>query len=182
MKPFEGRKRRYGDRKDGFLVRNMAPMEVVVPYIMPEKSDAWVLFEDSFDVTAVQKLLRQQRKAGWKGLTTYHVLFAALVRVISKVPQINRFVGGSHVYARNEIKFAMVVKKGMHFDGDRTIITPRFEVDSTLKDVYDRVEEQTSTIDKTVKVEDDENGSGLDKLEILLVRTHIIIYFTITHI
>ena len=32
-------KRRWGDRSDGFKVRNMDPMSVMEPYIMPKKLD-----------------------------------------------------------------------------------------------------------------------------------------------
>ena len=39
MKPHEGRKRRWGDRKDGFRVRNIDPMTRLEPYIMPKKLD-----------------------------------------------------------------------------------------------------------------------------------------------
>lgn len=49
MKPLEGRKRRFGDRNDGFLVRNLDPMGKLIPYIMRSKSDSWVLFEDRID-------------------------------------------------------------------------------------------------------------------------------------
>ena len=50
MKPHEGRKKRWGDRKDGFLVRNQDPMSRLEPYIMPKKMDGWVLFEDELDI------------------------------------------------------------------------------------------------------------------------------------
>ena len=168
MIPFEGRKKKLGDRKDGFRIRNLDPMGLLIPYIMKTKSDSWVLFEDTIDITKTQVFLQEQRRDGWKGLTTYHLLFAALVRTISQIPQLNRFVQGNHIYSRNEIKFSMVVKKGMHFDGDRTIITPHFELEDTLQDVYRRVDEIVETIDRTVKVEDDENKSGFDGLETAL--------------
>ena len=33
MKPLEGRRRRHGDRNDGFLVRNLDPMGKLIPFI-----------------------------------------------------------------------------------------------------------------------------------------------------
>ena len=53
MKPLEGRKRRFGDRNDGFLVRNLDPMGKLIPFIMKSKADSWVLFEDRIDITLV---------------------------------------------------------------------------------------------------------------------------------
>lgn len=40
MIPFEGRKKKLGDRKDGFRIRNLDPMGLLIPYIMKTKSDS----------------------------------------------------------------------------------------------------------------------------------------------
>ena len=64
MKPLEGRKRRWGDRNDGFLVRNLDPMGKLIPFIMKSKADSWVLFEDRIDITHTQDFLHQMRKGG----------------------------------------------------------------------------------------------------------------------
>ena len=80
MKPLEGRKRRFGDRRDGFLVRNLDPMGKLIPFIMKSKSDSWVLFEDRIDITHTQDFLHTMRKTDLPGLTLYHIIFAAVVR------------------------------------------------------------------------------------------------------
>ena len=168
MKLFEGRKRRWGDRYDGFLVRNLDPMGKMIPYIMKTRADSWVLFDQKLDVTAAMDFLRERRREDMKGLTMYELIFAALVRTISQVPQINRFVQNNKVYARNEIKLAMVVKKDMSWDGDRTIITPRFDPDDTLMEVREKIQQEISKITKKVSVEEDENKTGFDILETAL--------------
>ncbi|MBQ6660880.1 MAG: hypothetical protein IJM57_05555 [Lachnospiraceae bacterium] len=165
MKPHEGRKRRWGDRSDGFKVRNMDPMSVMEPYIMPKKLDAWVLFEDELDISAAEAFIQKMRKGEMPNLTLYEVIFAAIVRTMVEVPELNRFVKHSRVYSRNNIKGAMTVMKGMSRDSDRTIIMPQFECEDTLNDVVRRIEEETSGIDKNVKVEDDENKSAFDGVE-----------------
>lgn len=168
MKIFEGRKRRWGDRCDGFLVRNLDPMGKMVPYIMRTRGDSWVLFDQKIDVTETQEFLRKMRRGDQKGLTMYELIFAALVRTISQVPQINRFVQNSKIYARNEIKLSMVVKKDMNWDGDRTIITPRFDPDDTLSEVREKIQTEIKKITKNVTVEEDENKTSFDLLETAL--------------
>ncbi len=80
MHPFAGRKRRWGDRRDGFLVRNMDPMSKIVPYIMTSMADSWVLFEDKIDITHTQEFIRKMmREEQMPGLTLYQVIFAAMV-------------------------------------------------------------------------------------------------------
>lgn len=168
MKPLEGRKRRFGDRYDGFLVRNLDPMGKLIPYIMRSKSDSWVLFEDRIDITHTQEFLRSMRKSEIPGLTLYHIVFAAIVRTYSQVPELNRFIQRSHIYARNEMKGSMVVMKGMQRDSERTTIMPRFEMDATLKEVVAEIEALANPIDRTKKVMEDENKNDFDKLEIAL--------------
>ncbi len=168
MKPLEGRKRRLGDRKDGYKVRNLDPMGRLIPFIMRSKTDSWVLFEDKIDITHTQDFLHDMRRSQIPGLTLYHIIFASIVRTYSQIPELNRFVAGSNIYARNEMKGAMVVMKGMQRDSERTTITPRFELDATLPEVVEEIEKHHKPIDKTVKVREDANANPLDKLEIAL--------------
>ena len=168
MLPLQGRKRRFGDRKDGFRVRNIEPMNRIEPFVMPEKSDAWVLFEDTMDITHVQEFVREHRRSDMPDLTLYHVLFASFVRAISQVPQINRFSIGHNIYARNELKFAMVVKKGLGFDADRTIIMPRFHLDATLPEVKEAIEKEVNAVDMEAKSVKEGKKSGFDILEVAL--------------
>lgn len=168
MKPLEGRKRRFGDRNDGFLVRNLDPMGKLIPYIMRSKSDSWVLFEDRIDITHTQEFLHTMRKSEIPDLTLYHIVFAAIVRTYSQVPELNRFIQRNNIYARNEMKGSMVVMKGMQRDSERTTIMPRFEMDATLPEVVKEIESLANPIDRTKKVAEDENRNDFDKLELAL--------------
>lgn len=168
MKPHEGRKRRWGDRKDGFLVRNLDPMTKIEPYIMPSKLDAWVLFEDRIDITHTEEFIREHRRGDLPTLTMYHVVFAAITRAFVDVPELNRFVINCKAYSRNEIKASMVVMKGMRKDSERSMIMPRFELEDTLYEVVQRIDAETNGIDKNVSVKEDQNKSSMDKAEIAL--------------
>ena len=169
MQPFEGRKRRWGDRNDGFLVRNMDPMSKLIPYIMTTMPDSWVLFEDKIDITHTQEFIRDMRAGEIPGLTLYQVIFAAVVRTISQVPQINRFEMNRRIYARNHIKMAMVVKKGMSLAGERTTLMPFFDPEDTLKDVVDKINGEMNKIDRSVNsVEEDQNKTSFDMLQYVL--------------
>ncbi len=169
MQPFAGRKRRWGDRNDGYLVRNMDPMSKVVPYIMTTMTDSWVLFEDKIDITHTQEFIRDMRAGRIPGLTLYQVIFAAMVRTVSQVPQINRFEQNRRVYARNHIKMAMVVKKGMSLAGERTTLMPFFDPSDTLDQVVEKINGEMNKIDRTVtSVEEDENKTNFDALEVAL--------------
>lgn len=148
MKPLEGRKRRFGDRKDGFRVRNLDPMGRLEPYIMRTRSDAWVLFEDKIDITHTQDFLHEMRRGPIPGLTLYHIVFAAIARAYSQIPQLNRFIAGNRLYARNEIKACMTILKEMNRNSESSVIMPRFELEGTLPEAVAEIERLTNPIKK----------------------------------
>ena len=103
-------RKRFGDRKEGRRLRSITPLMAFTPYIMRDRSDACNYFEGEVDITETDRWLREQRRAGWKGLGMLHLFIAAYVRVVSHMPGLNRFVSGQRVYARNEILVNMMVK------------------------------------------------------------------------
>ena len=170
MKPLEGRQRRRGDRYDGFLVRNVDPMGTLIPFIMKTKADSWVLMDDRIDITHTQEFMREMRKNGSiPALALYQIVFAALVRTIVNVPEINRFVQNGRIYARNKIKGSMVVMRGLSRDSERTTIMPEFELEDTLYDVVRRINEEIDPIDRTQKkVREDDKKTEFDILQTAL--------------
>jgi hypothetical protein len=168
MRPLEGRKRKWGDRYDGYRVRNLDPMTMLIPFIMKTNSDSWVLFEDDVEITATQDFIFKARKGELPGLTLYHVIFGAIARAMAELPELNRFVINRRVYARNEIKGSMVVMKGMSKESERSIITPRFELEDTLKDIVRKIQEQANPIKEKEEDGKDQAKNSFEVLERLL--------------
>ena len=38
----------FGKRSDGKLIRNLEPMQKIMPYVMPTRMDAMNMYEDTF--------------------------------------------------------------------------------------------------------------------------------------
>ena len=139
-------KRRYGDRKDGRLIRSMPALNKFMPYIMPTRNDASNYYEESFQVNDLDKRLRQLRVAGYKGIGILHFLIAAYVRCISMLPGINRYVAGRRIYAKDNIEVVMMVKRSMALDAPETSIKVVFEPTDTIMDVYRKFNEKVEEI------------------------------------
>ena len=90
-------KRRFGDRKDGRLIRSLPGFARFIPYIMPSRNDATNLYEERMEVSAVDRRLRRLRVEGYKGIGILHFLIAAYIRLVSMLPGLNRFVAGRHL-------------------------------------------------------------------------------------
>jgi len=139
-------KRRFGDRKDGRLLRSIAPFYKFMPYIMPERSDGCNQYEESFEIGALDKRLRELRVEGYKGIGILHFLIAAYVRGISMLPGVNRFIAGRRIYAANSIIVVMTVKRSLSIDATETTIKVKFEPTDTIFDVYRKMNEKIEEI------------------------------------
>ena len=152
------RRRRFGDRADGRKLRTIIPMQRIMPYIMATRNDALNMFDESFDVSKTDAFCRQKVKEGYKNFGFLHVLIAAYVRMLSQHPEINRFISGQKIYARNTIEVVMVVKKEMHTDSPDTCIKVEFTPYDTIDEVYEKF---NATVQSVVGQTDE---SSFDKL------------------
>lgn len=147
-------RRRFGDRKDGRLVRSLPAYTKFTPYIMPTRNDALNFYEESMEVTEVDRRLRKLRVEGYKGIGILHFMIAAYIRLVSMLPALNRYVVGRRIYAANEITVVMTVKRALTIDATETSIKVHFEPTDTIFDVYRKMNEK---IDEIKTTEDNNN-------------------------
>ena len=143
-------KRRFGDRKEGRLLRSLPAFAKFVPFIMPTRNDACNQYEESFEVSDVDRRLRKLRVDGYKGIGILHFIIAAYIRGVSMLPGMNRFIVGRRIYARDNIEVVMTVKRSLAIDATETTIKVGFEPTDTIFDVYRKMNEKIDEI-KTVE-------------------------------
>ena len=148
-------RRRRGDRSEGRLLRSLPAFNKFIPYIMPQRNDRFVHYEEAMEVTAVDRRLRAMRTQGYKGMGILHFFIACYIRAISMLPGINRFVVGRRIYARNNIEVVMTVKRELTVDATETTIKVVFEPTDTIYDVYRKLNEKIEEI----KTSDENNGT-----------------------
>lgn len=130
----------WGDRCDGRRIRTLAPMAQITAYFQVERNTCSNLFEESFEITHIDRYIRQKRREGLTDFGITHVLLAAYVRGVAKYPQLNRFISGQKVYSRgNDIQYCMVVKKDMTLDAPDTSIKVHLTPYDTAVDVYHKL-------------------------------------------
>lgn len=129
-------KRRWGDRKDGRLLRSIEPIAIFSLYIMNTRNDANNSISDSVELSAIDKYVHKKRQQGFEGFNAMYVIAAAYVRVISQKPGINRFINGHRIYARNNIEMSMMVKKKVLLNEPETMFKFFFKPEYTINDVY----------------------------------------------
>lgn len=147
------RRRRFGDRAEGYKIRNLQPMNRLTAYIMPMRCDACNTFAESFEISKAERYCRQKVKEGYTNFSMLHILLAAYTRLISQRPAVNRFVSGQKIYHRHDIEISMVVKKELTSESPDTSIKVYLEPTDTVDDVYKKFDEVVNAAKAN-----DENG------------------------
>ncbi len=149
----------WGDRSDGRRVRTLAPMAQITMYFQWERNICSNLFEDSFEITHIDRYIRQKRREGLTDFGITHVLLAAYVRGIAKYPQLNRFISGQKVYSRgDDIQYCMVVKKEMTVDSPDTSIKVHLNPRDTAEDVYRKLNAAIESVKTTQELDSSLDG------------------------
>ena len=130
----------WGDRSDGRRIRTEPPMNQVSPYIMVTRNTSTNYFTEAFEITHVERYIRQKRREGLTSFGLTHVLLACYCRAVAKYPKLNRFIGGQKIYSRgNDLQFCMTIKKEMTSDSPETVIKVHLSPYDTAEDVYNKM-------------------------------------------
>ena len=150
----------WGDRIDGRKIRTLAPMAQITAFFQVERNTCSNLFEEAFEITNIDRYIRQKRREGYTDFGITHVLLAAYVRGIAKYPQLNRFISGQKVFSRgNDIQYCMVIKKEMSIDAPDTSIKVHLTPYDTAIDVYNKLNAAVESVKATQELD-----SSLDNL------------------
>ncbi len=139
------KKKRFGDRSDGYRLRTIEPMAALEPFIMKDRNDAWNFMHEKIDVTTMQKYINSKKKEGLAGFSFMHVLIATYVRGLSQRPAINRFISGQRIFKRDHVEIAITIKKDMSLESPDTVIKVSLPYDATVYDVYEAFEKEINS-------------------------------------
>lgn len=152
----------WGDRVDGRRIRSMNPIEQIVPYLMVHRNESFILYEDSIEITLIERYIRQKRREGLTNFGLTHVLLAGYCRTVAKYPAVNRFLSGQKIFSRGEdIQFCMTVKKEMRSDAADTVIKLHLSPRDTAADVYRKFQAAVEEVKGTPLDSNLDNTIGL---------------------
>ena len=152
----------WGDRTDGRRLRSLPPMAQVSPYIMVTRNTSTNYFEESLEITHVDRYIRQKRREGLTSFGITHVLLACYVRALCRYPGLNRFLAGQKVYSRgNDIQYCMTIKKEMRADSPDTVIKVHLTPTDTAEDVYRKLQAAVDNVKSTPLDSNFDNTAGI---------------------
>lgn len=103
--------------------------------------DAQNYFEERVPIDHIEKFIKEQKEL-IPDLSIMHIVMAALVRLISQRPHLNRFVMWNKILARNHVTFSIAVKRSLSDNGEETLIKPQFLPSDTLQDIVRKTREE----------------------------------------
>ncbi len=130
----------FGRRPDGKLLKKIDPIIALTPYLMPMRCDAQVFLNYKIDYEKLARYIVEQGAKGNK-FTFMEIMIAAYVRVVSELPEVNRFVINKRLYARTQLTVSFVLLKdtGDPDDIEENTVKCYFDPKDTLFDVAERV-------------------------------------------
>lgn len=151
--------RRWGDRYDAKLVRDIDGLHHYMAYLMPKRTDAEVYINEKIDITELLKYIQEKNASGERKVTLFHCMIAAVARTIKMRPLLNRCISGKRYYDRNEISMGFTIKKKFTDHSEETLMIYRPKDEENLIAVTDKLSPKV----KEAKKETD-NGQSVDDI------------------
>ncbi len=152
----------FGHRADGKLLKKIDPIIALTPYLMPMRCDAQVFLNLKLDYEKIARYIVEQGQQGNK-FTFMEIIIAAFVRVVSELPDVNRFVANKRLYARTQltVSFALLKETANVDDVEENTVKCYFDPKDTIFDVAERV---SAAIEQNRREEADNSTMKVAKL------------------
>jgi len=146
-------------RSDGRRIKSLDPLFQIIPHLMTKRYDAQVSGETEINYTKIKKYINQKRSEGIN-LSFMSIFIAAYLRMITDMPELNRFIINRKIYARKDFWVSFVVLKKGNVEESKieTVVKQRFDFNETIFDVAKKINE---SIESNRKVESE---NMVDKL------------------
>ena len=136
-------KRRFGDRRDGKLLRDIDGMHLIMPMIYPNRCDNEAFISERIDLTNIDRYIAEYNaKDPEFKLTLFHVIVASVMKLLVLRPKLNRFIVNKNLYQRNNYSASFIVKKQFSDSSEEGMAFIYANEDSTLDSLHDELYKQ----------------------------------------
>ncbi len=156
-------KRKFGDRRDGKLLRNIDAMHFLMPLIYPNRCDNEAFISERIDLTNINKYLEKKNKDNPEyKYNLFQVLVSAVLKTITLRPKMNIFIANKNMYQRNEVSASFVIKKVFEDNSEEGMAFIRSKEHFTINDVHNEIYRQVNRCRKETK-----QDSTVEAMELL---------------
>ena len=129
-------------RPDGKRVKDLPPIPMAIPYIMPRRYDAQNMVTENIDEEILKEFIRNKRREGIR-INHMAVIIAACYKAVLKNRKLNYFVMNSKIYERNHFCVSFVILKKLP-DGrpDETTLKIYLDPGDTVFSVNEKIRQE----------------------------------------
>ena len=137
--------RRFGDRRDGVLLRDLDALHFITGVLYPNRCDNEAYISVKVDLTNMQAFLDRKNADGPEFKYTFmHVIITALEKTILLRPKLNRFIVNGNFYQRNEITTSFIVKKQFSDQAEEGLAFLHAKETDTVDTVHEEIRQQVT--------------------------------------
>lgn len=150
--------KKWGDRYDGYRIRDIDGVHFYMAYLMPKRTQAEVYINEKIDVTELLRYIKEKNASGERKVTIFHCVIAAVARTVKMRPLLNRYISGKHYYMRKDISMGFTIKKKFSDHAEESLVIYKPKDSENLTAITDRISPQI----KEAKRE--EKGQSVDDM------------------
>ena len=144
-------------RRDGTRIRGLDGYHMILPYVMPKRTEAEVSMTQQFDVTDLVEFMAARSAQLGMNIKIFHAICTAVARTVYHRPKLNVFISGRTFYQRKDITLSFVVKQQFEDTADETLMFLKVEPDMNLDSISRMIVGDVSKVRR-------EKSNDLDKL------------------
>lgn len=165
--------KKFGDRKDGRLLRELDSLHYVTGILYPNRCDNEAFISERIDLTHINAYLEKKNeenrtliaegKAPDYKYNLFQLIVTALIRTLHLRPKMNRFIVNGNFYQRNEVSASFVVKKLFSDNGAEALAFLHSKENDTLESIHGKIYNQVSKR----RSDGDKEDTSTDTMDIL---------------
>ena len=133
-------KKKWGDRKDGIWLKDLPPLNRIMPGIMPNRADNEAYINIDIDLRPLEAYLEKKNAGRTEDkYTFFHLISAAIAKAFILRPRMNRFICNNKVYQRKNVTVAFVVKKQFDDHSEEGLAYLEYDPKDTLITFHEKI-------------------------------------------
>ena len=161
--------RKWGDRRDGTLLRRIDSMHYIMPLMYPNRCDNEAFISETVDLTnAMAYLERRNTPQPEYKYNVFQLIVTAVLKTITLRPQLNRFIANYNLYQRNEVTAAFTIKKVFADESEEGLAFIHSKPTDTLNSIHDEIYRQVHYVRHEGKDQSTESMDAIQKIPLFL--------------
>ena len=155
-------KRRWGDRRDATLLRDVDSLHFIMGIIYPNRADNEAYIAERVNLEPIKDYIATKNYEGIPfKYTFFHVILTALVKTVILRPKLNRFYANENYYQRNKVTAGFVIKKEFADGSEEAMALLEIKPESTIDTIHEEIHQEVAACREQKKVNTTDNSGSI---------------------